>query len=113
MKQVNQKCYDCAQISYNEWHAQPRPACYILRTCSKRRGYYKRHEINKERQLDAHRYLRYKDDKCAICQASNLIEVHHIIPQCKGGLDARFNLVTLCHSCHKIISTYYRIIGWQ
>jgi 5-methylcytosine-specific restriction endonuclease McrA len=115
MKKINQKCYDCAQTGkdFRERRNPVLPECYDLKVCGRRRSYYKRHEINKQRQLDAHRYLKYKDDKCAICQADELMEVHHIIPQCRGGLDARFNLITLCHSCHKTISTYYRIIGWQ
>jgi len=28
------------------------------------------------------------------------LEVHHIIPRCKGGTDHPYNLITLCEKCH-------------
>ena len=107
MGKKNQKCFDCAQIKL-----VAKPECY-KKGCSKVRSYYARHETNKWIANQRHRYLQYKDDKCAVCHKEQLLEVHHIIPQNKGGVDARFNLVTLCKDCHQTISTYYSVIGWQ
>jgi 5-methylcytosine-specific restriction endonuclease McrA len=110
-REVNKKCFDCAQVK--DFRDAPKPDCYERQKCVRKRGYYARHERNKWWQVQNHRYLRYRGDKCAICRDDDSLEVHHVIPQCKGGLDARFNLLTLCKKCHRTISTYYRVIGWQ
>lgn len=122
VKKVNPKCIECANIPVEIWKGKPKPDCYKEPTgkpfhrrsvCSRIRSYYRHHDNNKQKQREGHRYLKYSGDKCALCASVELLEVHHVVPQCKGGLDARFNLVTLCHSCHTTISKYYKAIGWQ
>jgi hypothetical protein len=41
--------------------------------------------------------------KCQACQrvfSSSELEIHHVIPQVKGGNDSPRNLITLCKKCH-------------
>jgi len=113
MKKVNKKCVECSKITGIIWKRQVKPDCYERVKCGHMRSYYRNHEINKKRQIVNHRYLRYKGDKCALCFIKESLEVHHIMPQCKGGLDARFNVITLCKKCHKTVTSYYRAIGWS
>lgn len=48
------------------------------------------------------REVREKSDfKCVLCR-SNIVEIHHIIPQEKGGPDTFENAVALCANCHLI-----------
>jgi len=111
-KPINHKCMECAWIGVNnpkDWEIKP--DCYHA-ACSRIRSYYRKHSENKEKMRNNHRYLKYSGDCCALCQSSLSLEVHHIQPQSKGGIDARFNLITLCKGCHKVITAYYRAIGW-
>jgi hypothetical protein len=39
--------------------------------------------------------------KCAYCESEENITLDHIIPQCKGGLDIKTNVVSCCHSCNQ------------
>ena len=39
--------------------------------------------------------------KCAYCESENNITLDHILPQCKGGLDIKTNVVACCHSCNQ------------
>lgn len=52
------------------------------------------------------RYLILERDNyiCQHCdtkKSKRELEVHHIIPRCKGGSDKLDNLITLCTTCHK------------
>jgi hypothetical protein len=38
---------------------------------------------------------------CAYCESEENITLDHIIPQCKGGLDVKTNVVPCCHSCNQ------------
>jgi len=38
--------------------------------------------------------------KCATCSYNDKLEIHHILPLCKGGADELKNLVLLCFICH-------------
>lgn len=41
---------------------------------------------------------------CQIClKTLNNLEVHHVIPKRKGGLDILDNLVSFCRKCHCIL----------
>lgn len=37
---------------------------------------------------------------CALCDCSQSLQVHHVIPRGKGGNDSFHNLITLCSYCH-------------
>jgi hypothetical protein len=39
--------------------------------------------------------------QCAYCESDQDITLDHIIPQCKGGLDIKTNVVACCHSCNQ------------
>lgn len=41
--------------------------------------------------------------QCRLCSGTDDLDVHHIIPQNKGGKAVDENLVTLCTSCHPMI----------
>jgi len=41
------------------------------------------------------------ENKCAYCWSEENITLDHIIPQCKGGLDIKTNVVACCHSCNQ------------
>ena len=39
--------------------------------------------------------------KCAYCESEEKLTIDHIIPQCKGGLDVKTNVIACCHSCNQ------------
>jgi hypothetical protein len=41
------------------------------------------------------------ENKCAYCESEENITMDHIIPQCKGGLDVKTNVIACCHSCNQ------------
>ncbi len=41
------------------------------------------------------------EHKCAYCESEENITLDHIIPQCKGGLDIKTNVVACCHACNQ------------
>jgi len=41
------------------------------------------------------------EHKCAYCESEENITLDHIIPQCKGGLDIKTNVIACCHSCNQ------------
>jgi hypothetical protein len=41
------------------------------------------------------------EHKCAYCESEENITMDHIIPQCKGGLDVKTNVIACCHSCNQ------------
>lgn len=44
----------------------------------------------------------YKRDgyRCALCDSTSGLQVHHIMPRGQGGADHPMNLITLCWRCH-------------
>lgn len=44
----------------------------------------------------------YKRDgyRCALCDSTEGLQIHHIKPRGKGGADHPMNLITLCWRCH-------------
>jgi hypothetical protein len=41
------------------------------------------------------------ENKCAYCESEENITLDHIIPQCKGGLDVKTNVLSCCDSCNQ------------
>ena len=39
--------------------------------------------------------------ECAYCESKDDITLDHVIPQCKGGLDIKMNVIACCHSCNQ------------
>jgi 5-methylcytosine-specific restriction endonuclease McrA len=82
--------------------------CYsdVGRLCSRRRYHYRHLEANRARFREHHRYIRFKSDHCLVCGSRDALECHHIIPQRQGGPDNTDNVITLCHTCHRIVELY-------
>lgn len=38
--------------------------------------------------------------RCALCDSTQYIQIHHVIPRGQGGSDNVQNLITLCSYCH-------------
>ena len=38
--------------------------------------------------------------RCALCDCTETIQVHHVIPRGEGGTNNVQNLITLCGRCH-------------
>jgi len=38
--------------------------------------------------------------RCALCDGSTRLQIHHAIPRGQGGSDHEHNLITLCSFCH-------------
>ena len=51
---------------------------------------------------NAQRKAIYRRDgyRCALCDSTKYIQIHHIIPRSCGGTDHPHNLITLCADCH-------------
>lgn len=48
------------------------------------------------------------NNTCQIClKKFKDLDVHHIIPRRKQGLDSMNNLVSVCQKCHYLIELYY------
>lgn len=44
----------------------------------------------------------YKRDgyRCALCDSTDGLQIHHVVPRGEGGSDFDENLITLCWRCH-------------
>jgi len=38
--------------------------------------------------------------RCALCDSTQTIQIHHVIPRGQGGTNSIHNLITLCSTCH-------------
>ena len=38
--------------------------------------------------------------RCALCDCTQYIQIHHVIPRGQGGSNHEHNLITLCSWCH-------------
>lgn len=38
--------------------------------------------------------------RCALCDSTKGLQVHHAIPRSRGGNNSEYNLITLCSVCH-------------
>lgn len=50
------------------------------------------------------RKMVYKRDgwRCALCDSTKYLQVHHIIKRSQGGSNHHHNLITLCSDCHAL-----------
>ena len=116
MPKINEKCLACSKISFKGKHERfvkgdrAFPSCFERSKCHRKRNYYRYLDDKRKYQRNAHIYLRYKGDTCAICQGNEILQVHHIKPQVLGMDDNKNNCMTLCIKCHVIITTYYNAI---
>ena len=114
-KAINSKCFECAKIPSHVFRRRryKKPDCYVLRKCARKRSHYRNLEKDRKSMRDRHRYLKFCGSTCLLCKSERNLEVHHIIPQSRGGKDEWSNTVTLCEQCHMVITKYYRSIGWE
>lgn len=51
---------------------------------------------------NAERKQIYRRDgfRCALCDSTEGLQLHHYIPRGKGGKDCPMNMITLCWRCH-------------
>lgn len=56
----------------------------------------------KDKLSSKQRYEIYKRDgfMCALCGSGTGLQIHHAIPRGQGGSNLRYNLITLCATCH-------------
>jgi hypothetical protein len=53
------------------------------------------------REKAKERFLKKHGNKCFDCgDKESKLEIHHVIPICKGGRDDEDNQIPLCHKCH-------------
>lgn len=38
--------------------------------------------------------------RCALCDSTRYLQIHHYVPRSAGGSDHPHNLITLCNVCH-------------
>ncbi len=57
---------------------------------------------------EAKKIRRQIDRECKICARQEELEIHHVIPKSRGGLNFLENLITLCTKCHKEVH-----LGWD
>lgn len=56
--------------------------------------------INKQVRKSVYRRDGYR---CALCDSTRYIQIHHIVPRGKGGpRENEMNLITLCADCHAL-----------
>lgn len=53
---------------------------------------------------NARRKKIYRRDgyRCALCDSTKYLQLHHVVPRGKGGPDTEQNLITLCSDCHAL-----------
>jgi hypothetical protein len=45
--------------------------------------------------------FKHKGKKCAVCEAKEDLEIHHVLPLVKGGTNDMSNLLVVCQEHHK------------
>ena len=40
--------------------------------------------------------------RCALCDSTRFLQIHHYIPRGRGGTNSPHNLITLCSDCHAL-----------
>ncbi len=55
--------------------------------------------INNSKRKKVYRRDGYR---CALCDSTKYLQLHHVVPRGKGGPDTEQNLITLCADCHAL-----------
>ena len=40
--------------------------------------------------------------RCALCDNTRFLQIHHVVPRGKGGTNSPMNLICLCSDCHAL-----------
>lgn len=53
---------------------------------------------------NAFRKMVYRRDgyRCALCDYTRHLQIHHVVPRGQGGPDKPMNMITLCSDCHAL-----------
>ena len=51
--------------------------------------------------------------RCALCDSTKYIQIHHVVKRSEGGSDSMHNLVTLCADCHALAHGTILNPGWD
>lgn len=53
---------------------------------------------------NADRKAIYRRDgyRCALCDSTRFLQIHHVVPRGKGGTNSPHNLICLCSDCHAL-----------
>jgi hypothetical protein len=73
-------------------------------------GGLKLKQIKEDYATDGRRWLR---DKCEICGFTEVLEVHRVKPGKRGGKYTIDNVITLCPTCHALITRRKRRLMWE
>ena len=83
--------------------ARPCPAVLSWRAARRQKGRYKDMKRNMGASIDNKtRRAVYERDgfRCALCDSTDGLQIHHVKPRGEGGADHPMNLITLCWRCH-------------
>lgn len=50
--------------------------------------------------------------RCALCDSTKYLQVHHVVLRSQGGTDGAQNLICLCADCHAMAHGI-NLNGWQ
>ena len=109
-KPICQKCLECSKVDFHGLADSAKPECWIPGPCTRKRNYYRYLPAKREYERKRHHYLKYAQGNCCICSATENLQAHHIKPQAIGGQHTKTNVMTLCESCHRLITKYYQAI---
>jgi predicted Zn-ribbon and HTH transcriptional regulator len=71
-------------------------------------------QIARDRRLKKHALLFEKyNNKCALCECSDDLDIHHIKPTSQGGREVLENWILLCSTCHTTKMHNWRYFGEQ
>ena len=83
--------------------ARPCLAVMSWRAARRQKGRYKDMKRNMGASIDNKtRRAVYERDgfRCALCDSTDGLQIHHVKPRGEGGADHPMNLITLCWRCH-------------
>lgn len=40
--------------------------------------------------------------RCALCDSTRYLQIHHVVKRSEGGTDSMHNLICLCSDCHAL-----------
>ena len=40
--------------------------------------------------------------RCALCDSTRFLQIHHVVPRGQGGTNSPHNLICLCSDCHAL-----------
>ena len=110
-KIFNEKCFECSKVPRHVFRMN-HPDCYHASNCRRMRSYYRNYDVNKLKQSKWHKWRQFKTDRCFVCDSKDNLECHHIHARVDDKDDVEENVVTLCLTCHSVITRFERKLGY-